>query len=152
MTEENKQLPRKLRRPPSFTNADELEEKIIEFFAYCKEVNDPINFVGLAVFLGVCRDTLFEYGKGTYDHIDPEFSDTIKKAKDFIENEKWKKALKGEYHASVAIFDLKNNHGAKDAFEHVTKDGASIAPPSQQTIILTDEAIKSAVKELHANF
>lgn len=148
MTEENKQLPRKLRRPPSFTNADELEQRIIEFFDYCIAEKDPANIVGLAVFLGICKDTLNEYGKGVYDHIDAEFSVTVKKAKDYIENEKWKRALKGEYHAAVAIFDLKNNHGATDKVEHLTKDGAAMG--NSTTTIITNLEYNDPEKAAHA--
>lgn len=142
--------PKKMGRPPSFTTAEELWNMCLQYFQAWEAQNRPLTVVGLTVFLDICRDTFAEYGKGTYDRPDSDFSDTIKKAKDYIECSKWEKALTGEYKAAVAIFDLKNNHGARDTIEHVTKGGEAITQP--QTIIVTESTIKSVVKQTQDEF
>jgi hypothetical protein len=126
-------LSKKMGRPLSFNTAEELWHKCLEYFILWKEQNRPYTVVGLAGFLNVGKDTFWEYGRGTYDHVDCDFSDTVKKAREYIETYKWEKMLTGEYKTAGAIFDLKNNHGAKDTIEHLTKDGAAIN--SSNTII-----------------
>lgn len=149
---DTKNLPRKASRPPAFTTAQELWDKCLEYFTTWEDKVKPVTVVGLAVFLDVCKDTLNEYGKGTYDHLDVDFSVTVKKAKDYIEAVKWEKALTGQYHHSVAIFDLKVNHSAIETIKYVGKDGESLDTAPKTTIILTRDVIKQAVKELDEEF
>jgi dihydroorotase-like cyclic amidohydrolase len=52
-----------------------------------------------------------------YDDELNSFSDTLKRAKEYVENEKIENALTGRYKSPIAIFDLKNNHGYKDTVE-----------------------------------
>ena len=105
-------------RHRAFTDVNELKELIIEYFQTWAENKRPVTVAGLAVFLGIGKSTLHDYEKGTYDSEEHKFSDTIKMAKDYIENDKWEKALLGFYNAPVAIFDLKNNHDCKDKIEN----------------------------------
>jgi hypothetical protein len=97
-------------RPPKFTDVDELEEKIDGFFAFCDANEYPYTIHGLCVHIGCTRDTLCEYEKK------PQFSDTIKKAKEkirwFVERE----LFQGK-NPSGMIFWLKNNAGWKDKQE-----------------------------------
>lgn len=136
-------------RPRSFTSAKELWDKCLEYFVEWEKQKRPLTVVGLAVFLDICKDTLHEYGKGTYDTPENDFSDTVKKAKEYIECNKWEKALKGEYHHTVSIFDLKVNHGAQDKIvtESVVtgKGGEPLAAPS--TVIVTEELIRDVVRK-----
>lgn len=149
MTDEKSQLPR-VGAPYSFNTAKELWEKCFEYFQEWRRQERPVTVVGLSGFLNISKDTLNEYGKGTYDHLDSEFSVTVKKAKEFIETDKWEKMLTGEYKTAGAIFDLKNNHGARDTIEHVTKGGEAITQP--QTIIVTESTIKNVVKQTQDEF
>lgn len=98
-------------RPPAFTTAMELDAKAQEFFTEWKEQNRPVMLVGLAVYLGITRETLSVYARGDYDTETEIFSEVLKKVKDYIENEKWERGLRGEYNARIVQFDLENNHG-----------------------------------------
>lgn|SRR5512145_462762 len=53
-------------RPFTYT-ADELETKIAEYFQYCEDKDRKANLQGLAVYLGVCTDTLNEWKNNTED-------------------------------------------------------------------------------------
>ncbi len=142
--------PKKMGRPPAFTTAEELWLKCKEYFDTWEEIKRPVTVTGLATYLDVHIDTLNFYETGIYDTDLNDFSATIKKAKQFIATDKWEKLLTGEYKAAGAIFDLKNNHGARDTIEHLTKDGESIAP--SQTIVVTEATIKSVVKQVQDDY
>jgi len=47
-----------------------------------------------------------------------EFSDTIKKVEEELENRLYKLGLRGKANQTVVIFGLKNNYGWKDKTEH----------------------------------
>lgn len=139
MAENDKsQLPAKMkRRPRSFESAEELEKLIREYFAKWEEAKRPITVVGMACYLDVTRETLNQYGTGKYDTEVNDFSDTIKKAKEYIETHKWEKGLTGEYNTAMAIFDLKSNHGASDKaleleLKQKEKDAAASAQEAEK--------------------
>lgn len=115
-----------LGRPPSFESPEQLQSLIEGYYKSCKEntikivrsgieieVAEPLTVAGMADFLGVHRDTLHAYSaqKGS------AFSDTIKKAITKIERDKVTRAMLGFYDKTIAIFDLKNNHGYVDRKE-----------------------------------
>ena len=52
---------------PSFSCDDELEAKIQEYLAEQRANDRPISKLGLAVFCGVDKETIYEYGSGRYD-------------------------------------------------------------------------------------
>jgi hypothetical protein len=79
----------------------------------------PYTITGLAVFLGTSRQTLINY-----QDKDGQFFDTIKGAKDRIENF-WEKELLGA-HATGPIFNLKNNYEWKDKTEQEVKHGGDV--------------------------
>ncbi len=138
-------------RPPAFTNAEELWKKCFEYFQEWEARRRPVTVHGLATYLDVHIDTLNQYESGIYDTEDNDFSATIKKAKQFIATDKWEKLLTGEYKTAGAIFDLKNNHGARDTVEHVTKDGAAM-PTSQTTVVVTDALIDAAIQRQNEKY
>jgi len=111
-------------RPKAFETPQKLKDKCSKYFAFCEEQGKAKTMAGLICFLDICDDTFGNYLKGLYDaSCDPQkdnFSETIKKARKFIENDKLDRALRGEYVPSVAIFDLKNNHGYADKVEQTT--------------------------------
>jgi hypothetical protein len=98
-------------RPPKFETPEELETKIEEFFEYCIEEKEIPDVEGLAVFLDTTRKTLFEYEKK------PDFSNTVKRAKEKIFHKKKQLAFQGKMNATVFIFDAKNNHEYTDKQE-----------------------------------
>lgn len=123
-------------RPPKFKSVDELEVKIEAYFNSCwtqkidhsgnplylrnrkgLKTNTPINIqtqpytiTGLAVFLGVDRDTLMNYQAKS------EFFGTIKRAKQRCEAYAEEQLFIGK-NVVGAIFNLKNNYGWKDKVE-----------------------------------
>lgn len=74
----------------------------------------PLTVTGLAVALGTSRDVLLDY-ETTYSEKYPEFSNTIKEAKEQIKAYA-EESLFGTNTAGV-IFSLKNNWGFKDKYE-----------------------------------
>lgn len=99
-------------RPKAYTEVDEMNKKINEYFEFCDRSNEPYTVTGLCLALGICRDTLLEYSKNS------EFSDTIKKAKMRVENY-LEKHLITDSSTTGIIFNLKNNFGWKDKQENV---------------------------------
>lgn len=96
-------------RPPHWNNCYDLDAMCEMYFEDCKENDKHPGVVGLAVFLGVDRQTILDYSKK------PEFSGTIKKAKArveaYLEQHLYGNSVTG------SIFNLKNNFGWKDKTE-----------------------------------
>ena len=65
-------------RPKIFNSPQEIEEKVEQYKQYLREEDKPPTMAGLAYFLGVDRQTIYNYKK------DQEFFDTIKKYRDWI--------------------------------------------------------------------
>lgn len=133
-------------RPLKFKTAEELDEKIQEYFRSCwtpkldmfgnqifvkgedgKKTGEkvmtqskPYTLTGLAVYLDCSRDTLYNYEQEKHEDIDDElskkFSDTIKKAKEIIYAFAEEFLYSGK-NPTGAIFNLKNNWGWKDKTE-----------------------------------
>lgn len=116
-------------RPLKFTNPDELEAKIEEYYKWTKENKKHISITGLAWYLGTNRQTLLNYENsledGTYSSVDDDvkvrFIDTIKRAKARIEME-YEETLYNKNSAVGGIFVLKNNYGYVDKQEVVQKN------------------------------
>ena len=89
------------------------------------EISRPYTIEGLCSFLECDRLTLINYQKEEgYE----EFFNTIKAAKNKIQQNKVERGLTGLSPATTTIFDLKNNHGYKDKSEYDhTTDGDKIA-------------------------
>ena len=114
-------------RPRSFTDPQELLDKINCYFADCHEDDEPPFMLEMAHYLGICRDTMAKYARGEYDDPDDaageklKYSDAIKKAKQLIEITKAKRLVKGRWNTVGLIFDLKNNHGWADKTESIVE-------------------------------
>lgn len=101
---------------------EELVQKIEEFFntkkVLKKTTNDviyaPKTLESLAVFLGVCLRTLYEWEK------DKDFKELISFAKQRCASDIIEHSLIGTYTPSVSMFLLKNNHGYVDKQEVVS--------------------------------
>jgi hypothetical protein len=100
-------------RPPKFESPDQLYEMFLEWKAeVTKEGNDEIPDVeGLCIYLDTARQTLFDYERK------PEYSDTIKRIKDWIIYKKKQLAMRGKIPPAIYIFDAKNNAGYVDRTE-----------------------------------
>lgn len=102
-------------RPRLYQTPEKMRLKVEDYFAYCEIDDTPMTVAGLAGFLNMSKAVLVRYRKGEHDHHTPPgqetFSELLTKAREFVENDRIVNALKGNYVASIAIFDLKNNHG-----------------------------------------
>ena len=114
-------------RPLKFKSNEEVQELIDAYFEYCDANDEVYTITGLALALDTDRATLVRYEKKA------EFCNTIKRAKQKVENQVVSRALKGEYNSAVAIFLMKNNYGYQDKVE-VKVDNVE------------DDAITSALK------
>ena len=87
-------------RPRIWDTPDELQTAIDSYFEYCDKNEKPYTIAGLAVFLDVDRQTIYNYEKKQ------RYFDTIKKARDRVYNymEEWA-MIKGN---AGTIFLMKN--------------------------------------------
>lgn len=102
-------------RPPKWTTPEELQKDIDKYFEECKKTGEPLTITGLAIALDTYRQTLMNYEEKD------EFFDTIKKAKQRIENFAEKKLYDKDVPTSGVIFNLKNNYGWVDKQEVESK-------------------------------
>ena len=97
-------------RPHKYENVEDMEKAIEEYFMRCDTGGLPYTVSGLALALGMTRETLLRYEEKD------SFSDTIKRAKQKIE-EYVETRLFVSGIATGVIFNLKNNFGWKDKQE-----------------------------------
>ena len=108
-------------RPKLYTSADQMQQVIDAYFEECKESEEPLTISGLALALDMTTETLRQYGEGE------EFSSTVRKAKQKVENYVEKRLMAGGQ-AAGPIFNLKNNVGWKDKTEtDITSGGEKLS-------------------------
>ena len=95
-------------RPLKFESAEQMQELIDDYFEECDLKDEIYTITGLAMALDTDRATLVRYSAKD------EFYNTIKKAKQKVEQQMVSRALKGEYNSAVSIFLMKNNFGYTD--------------------------------------
>ncbi len=76
---------------------------------------------GLALYIGVCEDTLHEWAK-----VHPRFSVSLKKVKTMQAERLLDKGLSGDYNSTIAKLILSANHGMSDRTDH-TSGGEKIS-------------------------
>lgn len=67
-------------RPLKFATPEEMQTRIDDYFIMCEREKKPISITGLAIHLDCYRETLSNYMERD------EFFDTVKKAKQRVEN------------------------------------------------------------------
>ena len=97
-------------RLKKYENVEDMEKDIEKYFAEQDKKGMPYTVSGLALALGMTRETLLRYEENDI------FSDTIKRAKQKIE-EYVETRLFVSGIATGVIFNLKNNFGWKDKQE-----------------------------------
>ena len=101
----------KVGRPPKFKSVEEIEAKIEEYKKHLDIDNKPPTIAGLAYYLGIDRNTLYNYSAKD------EFFSTIKRAKAKVEEDIENWILTNKYNPAAWIFNLKNNFWRKDKIE-----------------------------------
>lgn len=96
-------------------NAEQLEERLAHFFLTCIENGELPAVEKMALALGVHRQTIWDWEKGSRG---PEFSYLIRNAKSMISAIEGELAMKGEIDKTVYIFRAKNFFGMSDRVEH----------------------------------
>ena len=89
----------------------ELTNRFIAYFDLCTKNQIPPNNEGLALVSGYARSSFFDISQGTFK---PEFTDIIKRAKDYIAMYDATLAQSGKIPSPVYIFRAKNFLGMKD--------------------------------------
>ena len=129
--------------------ADDIEEKIENYFNYCNENSKPFTMSGLALFLDCSRTTLYQYENELvkFNNISEEdkkrIMNTVKRAKRMVEAYQEEQLFLGKSPVGT-IFSLKNNFNWKDAQEINNNTTVSTSNPIQQ---LTTEEIKQLLLE-----
>lgn len=95
-------------------NPEELQNRFATYLMRCAQEGMPPTVEGLALCSGWCRSDFYDIAKGVR-HID--FSDTIKKAKDYVCNYDASMATLNKVNAPVYIFRAKNFYDMKDVQE-----------------------------------
>lgn len=129
--------------------ADDIENKVNDYFNYCNENSKPFTMSGLALFLDCSRMTLYQYENELikFNNISEEdkkrIIDTVKRAKRMVEAYQEEQLFLGKSPVGT-IFSLKNNFNWKDAQEINNNTTVSTSNPIQQ---LTTEEIKQLLLE-----
>lgn len=112
-------------QPPKFQSPEYLWDLFLDWKeTFDDKANTDIPDVeGFCDYVGAYRDIISEYEKK------PEFSDTIKRIKNWIYYKKKQLAMQNKMNATIFIFDAKNNAGYVDKTEQdVTSDGEKLNP------------------------
>lgn len=97
-------------RPPKFKTVEEMNIAVNEYFEECRKEKRPLTMTGLAIALGFeSRQSLVDYKQR-----DEGFSDTIKKARNFVERDIEERMMSSSGVVAGHIFNLKNNFGWRD--------------------------------------
>ena len=88
-----------------------LGSRFQQYFSRCAEVGLPPTVEGLALISGWCRSEFFDISAGK---VNTKFTDTIKRAKDYVCNYDAGMASIGKVNAPVYIFRAKNFYDMKD--------------------------------------
>ena len=97
-------------RPTEYT--EDIPAQAENYLIQCK-VHDVLpKRAGFAIFLGIHRDTLYEWEKKY-----PQLSDVLKYIDTLQEENLWNGALNGDYNAVMAKLMLTNRHGYSDRSE-----------------------------------
>jgi len=116
-------------RPRKYSEQEVLQTKIDEYFNMCDEKEKPYTITGLCLYLDIDRSTLLRYEEKE------EYCNTIKRAKNKIENYVEEMSLIGKLNPTVSIFNLKNNFNWKDKTEIETNQNIKVDNPYKELSI-----------------
>lgn len=98
-------------RPPKFTSPEHMQQLFEEWKLAIAETQEIPDVEGFCDYVDAYRDLLSEYASKE------EYSDTIKRIKNWIYYKKKQLAMSNKMNATVFIFDAKNNAGYVDKQE-----------------------------------
>lgn len=98
-------------RPCAFSSREECLEEVEDYFKLCYECNVIPTIASLALYLGLNRDTLYNYANNPKIY---KFSDVLKNAIDTCQSYQEGAVLDGSIQAVPFIFLSKNYYGLKD--------------------------------------
>jgi len=101
-------------KAPSTTKTYVLARKIDKFWQYCVDNNYIPDVETLAMFLDVCRKTLWQWEHSENKNL----GIIIKKAKNKIFHEQKQLAMRGKMNSAIFIFNAKNNFDYVEKVEH----------------------------------
>lgn len=93
-------------RPKKYSNPEEFELKVSEYFLQAYKKKMPVGIAGLAAYLDIDRTTLFNYEKNYPDTYGLIVRQAKAKIEAFLENGLYERS-----HVTGIIFNLKNNFG-----------------------------------------
>jgi hypothetical protein len=136
-------------RPRVYDTVEEFTQAIVDYFTDIEKENELSlettgrlkrvpNMASLCNYMGIVKDTFYNYAKRV-DSKNQPFSDSTKRAAQYMEGFKLEGAALGLLKEISIIFDLKNNHGYADKIEVNTKSD------NEQ---LTPDDIKAELNEL----
>lgn len=130
-------------RPPTFQSVEELQEAIEAYWDYIVKANENGGTIfpdaeGLAMYLGVSRETVNEWERSNYKN----FSATIKTTKNAIAACKKQLALANKIPQLVWVTDFNNNHG------YVQKQEVTVAPVNPLGEQVDQKALESKLADI----
>ena len=129
--------------------AEDIENKINDYFNYCNENSKPFTMSGLALFLDCSRTTLYQYENelikfnNVSENDKQRIMNAVKRAKRMVEAYQEEQLFIGKSPVGT-IFSLKNNFNWKDTQEINNNTNISAVNPIQQ---LSTEEIKQLLTE-----
>jgi len=124
-------------RPPKFESPEQLQQMFEEWQAtFTKDVDEIPDVEGFCIYLDTARQTLFDYEQKN------EYSDTVKRIKDWIIYKKKQLAMKGKIPPAIYIFDAKNNAGYVDKQEIDSRNTHTVKFSD-----MDDEQLERAIQE-----
>lgn len=131
-------------RPVAYTD-EEAVQKLVEYCKECEEAKSLPNRAGLAVYMGINKDTVQEYSR-KYTLFSVSYDLMMQVQEDAL----WQKGLKNEYNANITKFMLQN-HGYSDKIQtdnlnkNVEVPVDETKPPEQQL-----QEVLQRIKELQS--
>ena len=119
-------------------SVDNMKKEILEYFQLTDKYNAVPSIISLSNFLGINRQYLYELANS-----DSDFSDTCKKAIEFIHDIQESAALKGSINNITYIFAAKNYYNMADGQTITLKPDNGSSEKREQTL----EALQNVVQE-----
>ena len=113
--------------------ARELEDRFDDYLRACADYGLPPVVEGLVLISGYARTTFWEIAQGLHH---PELSNTIKTAKDYIQNYDATMATMNKVNAAVYCFRAKNFYDMKDVQEIKAGPIEDVTKPTNAADIL----------------